>query len=376
MSGTGQPQGLARKVLNPARWGVARGEIRRDKHAGMISTASPEQTKVFQLQRASCEPLVVPRAEVRWERGACLNSAVIFEGGVWHLLYRAIDHEPGWKQGRPGPYLTSVGLATSTDGLHFTRREEPVIPYGFYGPNTEAQDCRLVKIDGLYHLTYCLYDKSRGIPTTGCSVSSDLVHWEHRGELTPFDEFGFNKNAALFPEKIGGRFCLMHRPEAAAFRHLPAKDFNWRTWSRGPSDEGDPQTGITLSYSDDLRHWTDSDVVLAPRPGLWDNIKVGAGAPPIRTPQGWLNVYHGVDERHVYRLGIALHDADDPTVVLKRQEEPILQPELEWECRGDVDGAIFTCGAVLHGTRLQVYYAGADTVIGLAEGDVHTFLTT
>lgn len=343
----------------------------------MITSVPPVRTKPFRLRRVSDAPLIKPRPDVRWERGACLNSAVIHEHGVWHLLYRAIDHDPGWKQGAgSGPYNTSVGMAVSDDGIRFERRPDPVIPFGFAGPRTEAQDCRVVKIDGLYHLTYCLYDKERGIPTTGLSVSRDLVTWEHRGELTPFAQFGFNKNAALFPEKIGGRFCLMHRPEAAAFLHLPEKQFNWRTWSRGPLRRPEDWPGLTLSFSADLRTWTDTEVVLAPRPECWDSVKTGAGAPPMRTPQGWLNVYHGVDERHVYRLGIALHDLDDPTVVLKRQEEPILEPELEWECKGDVDGAIFTCGAVLQGTRLRVYYAGADTVIGLAEGDVHAFLTT
>ncbi len=343
----------------------------------MISTANPECALNFQLRRFSDRPLLVPRPDVKWERGACLNAAVHYEDGVLNVLYRAIDHEPNWKQGvSKGPYNTSVGLAVSTDGLNFERRPEPVIPFGFYGPDTEAQDCRVVKIEGMYYLTYCLYDKKRGLPTTGYSVSKDLVRWDHKGELTPFARFGFNKNAALFPEKIGGRFCLLHRPEAAGCRHLPINQFNWRTWSRGA--EGSPASvaGVTLSYSDDLKTWDNEEVVIAPREGHWDNVKVGAGAPPIRTPRGWLNVYHGVDDNHIYRLGIALHDLEDPTVILKRQDAAILEPELDWERHGDVDGAIFTCGAVLHGSRLQVYYAGADTVIGLAEGNVDEFLNT
>ena len=343
----------------------------------MISTANPECALNFQLRRFSDQPLLVPRPDVKWERGACLNSAAHYEDGVWYLLYRAIDHDPNWKQGvSKGPYNTSVGLAVSRDGLSFERRPEPVIPFGFYGPGTEAQDCRVVKIDGIYYLTYCLYDKGRGVPTTGYSVSRDLLHWEHMGELTPFSEFGFNKNAALFPGKIDGRFCLLHRPEAAAYRHLPMNQFNWRTWSRGGEDACDSVSGVTISFSEDLKTWTDTEVVLAPRPGLWDDVKVGAGAPPIRTPQGWLNVYHGVDDNHIYRLGVALHSLGDPRIVLKRQDASILEPVLGWEKHGDVDGAIFTCGAVLHGSRLQVYYAGADTVIGLAEGNVDEFLNT
>ena len=341
----------------------------------MTAATATKPPLKFRLRRVVDQPVFSPRPDVRWERGACLNSAVHYEDGAWYLLYRAIDHEPNWKQGvSKGPYNTSVGLAVSRDGLSFERRSEPVIPFGFYGPDTEAQDCRVVKIEGLYYLTYCFYDKKRGIPTTGYSVSKDLVRWEHKGELTPFATFGFNKNAALFPEKIGGRFCLLHRPEAAAYRHLPMNQFNWRTWSRGPEGSPDSVAGVTLSYSDDLKTWDNEEVVIAPREGHWDNVKVGAGAPPIRTSQGWLNVYHGVDDKHIYRLGIALHDLEDPTVILKRQDAAILEPELDWERHGDVDGAIFTCGAVLQGDRLRVYYAGADTVIGLAEADVREFL--
>jgi predicted GH43/DUF377 family glycosyl hydrolase len=329
----------------------------------------------IRLRRLADQPLLRPRRDIRWERGACLNSAVLYEGGKWHLFYRAIDHDPAWRQGQPGgAYNTSVGHATSDDGLVFQREPDPLIPFGFAGPHTEAQDCRIVKIGDLYYLTYCLYQKREGVPKVGWSVSRDLVTWEHRGELVPFETFGFNKNAALFPAKIGGRYALFHRPECAAHLGRPQRDFNWRTWSRGPLDGSVQSPGITLSFSDDLEHWTDTRVVMGPRSGFWDDVKIGPGAPPIPTEQGWLNVYHGVDAGHVYRLGLALHDLADPAVVLKRQAECILEPELEWELKGDVDGAIFTCGAVLRGTMLRVYYAGADTVLGAAEADIAPFL--
>lgn len=329
----------------------------------------------FRLHRVTSEPLLKPRPNVAWERGAVLNSAVWEENGKTYLFYRAIDHDPAWNQEAGGRYLTSVGVAVSEDGLHFERREKPIIPSGFMGGATEAQDCRIVKIEGTYYLTYCLYDKDLGLPSPGYSTSTDLEHWEHHGELVPFADFGYNKNAALFPEKIGGRFALLHRPEAAAYRHLPRESFNWRTWSRAAVESEDQAPGVTLSFSSDLKTWSDTKVILKPRGNQWDCDKVGPGAPPIRTPQGWLNIYHGVDNHHTYRLGIALHDLDDPSLVLRRQEEAILQPELDWERFGDVDGAIFTCGALLKpdGT-LRVYYAGADTVLSLAEANVAGFL--
>ena len=329
------------------------------------------------LRRLSPVPILEPRPDIQWESGAVLNSAVWEENGKTYLFYRAIDHDPGWTQENPvgGRYLTSVGLAVSEDGIHFERQEKPIIPFGFFGGNSEAQDCRIVKIEGTYYLTYCLYDKEVGLPSPGYSISTDLVNWEHRGELVPFAEYGYNKNAALFPEKIGGRFALIHRPEAAAFRHLPRESFNWRTWSRAPIENDRDLPGVTLSFSDDLRTWTDTRVILKPRKDSWDNVKVGPGAPPIRTARGWLNVYHAVDASHTYRLGLALHDLDDPSIVLKRQEQWILQPELDWEKHGDVDGAIFTCGALLReDSILRVYYAGADTVIGVAEANIGSFL--
>jgi predicted GH43/DUF377 family glycosyl hydrolase len=329
----------------------------------------------IKLSRLSDTPLLQARRDVPWERGAVLNTAALRENGHIHLFYRAIEHEPGWQPGAGGTYRTSVGHAwSSSGGLAFERGDEPVLPVGFGGDTTEAEDCRIVKIDGLYYLTYCLWDSSVGRPTPGYSVSRDLKTWEHCGELVPFAQYGYNKNAVLFPEKIGGRFALLHRPEAMAFRHLPEANFSWRTWSR--CDEMTPaqRPGVTLSFSDDLKHWTDTRVLLQPREGLWDDNKVGPGAPPMRTPSGWLNVYHGVSKDHVYRLGLALHDLADPSIVLKRQEACLLEPELDWEREGDVDNVVFTCGALLEGSRLRVYYAGADTAIGAAEADVSEFL--
>jgi predicted GH43/DUF377 family glycosyl hydrolase len=106
----------------------------------------------------------------------------------------------------------------------------------------------------------------------------------------------------------------------------------------------------------------------------WEYLKVGLGAPPFRTDAGWLMVYHAVDKANVYRLGLVLLDIDDPTKVLKQTDEPILQPETEWELKGDVNNVVFTCGAVLLGTELWVYYGAADKTIGLAKGDVREFL--
>jgi predicted GH43/DUF377 family glycosyl hydrolase len=147
-----------------------------------------------------------------------------------------------------------------------------------------------------------------------------------------------NKDAALFPEKIRGRYCMLHRREP----------------------------DIWLAYSDDLLHWDDHQVVMRPRPGAWDAVKIGANGPPLKTDAGWLFLYHGFAEDKAYKLGVALLDAADPTVVLKRQWEPILEPGEEWERYGDTPNVVFSCGQVMTEDALYVYYGGADTVIGLA----------
>src|SRR5690606_1242729 len=148
-----------------------------------------------------------------------------------------------------------------------------------------------------------------------------------------------NKNASLFPEKVGGRYVLLHR--------------------RYPD--------IWIAYSDDLVTWTDHRKILSPIEGTWQDARVGIAGPPIRTEQGWVLIYHGARKPdNSYRRGLALLDAEDPSVVLARQDEPIIEPELEWEREGFVPNVIFSTGHALRGDDLYVYYGGADTVIGVA----------
>ena len=148
----------------------------------------------------------------------------------------------------------------------------------------------------------------------------------------------------IFPEKINGRYVKLDRPHS---------DISpWSIW---------------ISYSPDLRHWGDSRLVMKPVPYHWDETKIGPGAPPIRTDKGWLNIYHGVFPTmagHVYRLGAALHDLDDPAQILGVGDRWILQPEDPWEVTGYVPNVVFTCGAVPEddGT-LKLYWGGADKVM-------------
>ncbi len=121
-----------------------------------------------------------------------------------------------------------------------------------------------------------------------------------------------------------------------------------------------------LSYSDDLDQWSDHKIILDPKTGSWDSERVGAGATPIKTEIGWLHFYHGVDKNLIYKLGILVHKLDDPSQIIYRSKEPVLEPSLDWEKQGYVDNVVFTCGVVEKDHRYLVYYGAADKVIGVA----------
>ena len=152
------------------------------------------------------------------------------------------------------------------------------------------------------------------------------------------------RNVVIFPQKFDGRYARLDRPHSEISP--------WAMW---------------ISYSPDLVHWGDSRVVIKPVQYHWDEMKIGPGATPIKTPQGWLNIYHGVFptmDGSVYRLGVALHDLNDPAKVLGVGDEWILEPEDPWERTGYVHNVVFTCGAVAQddGT-VRIYWGGADTVM-------------
>ena len=158
-----------------------------------------------------------------------------------------------------------------------------------------------------------------------------------------------DKDAALFPRRFGGRWAMIHRPAPL----------------RGGAH-------MWISYSPDLRHWGDHSLLLEARDGAWwDAGKIGLGPPPLETPEGWLILYHGVrttSDGPIYRVGLALLDLEDPTVVLHRTDEWVFGPAAPYEISGDVGRVVFPCGWILRPAedRLDVYYGAADTVVGLA----------
>ena len=261
------------------------------------------------------------------------NAGVTKYGGKYMMLFRS--HR---RNGR-----SIIGIAESDNGFDFTVRPEPfLVPAadGLFAEYEEygVEDCRICEIDGAYLLTYSAY--SRHGVRIALAKTRDFDGFERISLITQADL----RNVVIFPQKFDGRYARLDRPHSEISP--------WSMW---------------ISYSPDLVHWGDSRVVIKPVQYHWDEMKIGPGTTPIKTTKGWLNIYHGVFptmDGSVYRLGVALHDLNDPAQVLGVADEWILQPEDPWELTGYVHNVVFTCGAVAEDDgSVKIYWGGADTVM-------------
>ncbi len=288
---------------------------------------SEERIFKMQLRRHPDNPILEPIPDHPWESRNVFNCGVINHGEEIVLVYRA--------QGESDD-VSQLGLASSTDGLRFNRLPDPVFVPETADEVQGVEDPRLTFLDGRVHMLYTAW--SPGNIQVARASTTDFRTWERRGVVFPGPD---NKDAALFPRRINGRYCAFHR--------IP------------PS--------MWIAWSDDLKTWGDYQRIIDPRPGRYDDLKLGAGGPPIETERGWLVIYHGVDQDLVYRLGVALLDLDDPSRVINRPVDPVLVPQEPWELLGDVPNVVFTCGTAELGADYLIYYGGADRVIGLATAD-------
>ncbi len=275
------------------------------------------------LKRYSGNPVLKPYPLHDWEALNVFNAAVVHHGGLFHMLYRA--------QGLD--YVSHIGYAVSQDGFHWSRLDKPVLSPATELETRGVEDPRITRIGDTFYMVYVGYSPHG--TRVSLAASTNLIVWKRLGVMLPHED---NKDAALFPEKIRGRYCLLHRR---------------------PPD-------IWISYSDDLMHWTDHRVVMKPVEGTWQHRKVGIAGPPVKTDRGWLLIYHAVDQNNVYRLGAALLDLEDPSVVIARGEDFILEPREGWEVKGDTPRVVFSCGQVVKDGTLYVYYGGADRIMGVA----------
>ncbi len=258
------------------------------------------------------------------------------------MLYRAQD-----QQG-----TSRLGYAESTDGVHFTRRPQPVLsPEADYEKAGGVEDPRLVKFGDTYYLTYTGYNTKDA--QLCLATSQDLIHWDRKGVILPAYKgnwnTGWTKSGAIVPEKIDGKYWM---------------------YFLGTTPDKNDQMG--LAYSTDLIHWTEATQtpVLPRRPGQFDSRVVEPGPSPILTDDGIVLIYNGADDKLVYRTAVAVFDRKDPRKLLYRSEQPIFAPAKEWEKVGQVPNVVFVEGMIQRGNQYLFYYGGADKYVGVAGAPV------
>ncbi|MBS1369507.1 MAG: glycosidase [Lentisphaeria bacterium] len=273
-----------------------------------------------------------------------LAAAVCLDGE--YRLLRVRRNDPAVRCNDPRIFfyrdracLTSIShllVAWSDDGgisfePDYSLRIFPAGPYETYG----IEDCRVEFFEGRYILTYSAVSEF-GVGIGTASTEDWKEFTPHRLLLHPH-----NKDCALLPRRIGGCAWMLHRPSGIDL----GGNFIW------------------LSESADLEHWGGPRCLAATRPGMWDSERIGAGASPLETDAGWLEIYHGADRNGRYSLGALLLDRNAPAHVIARSEAPLMEPASDYEMKGFYHDCIFTNGQIAEGDRLRLYYGAADSVV-------------
>ncbi len=240
-------------------------------------------------------------------------------------------------------FLSSMShfrIARSKNGIDFDIDETPcMVPsnvYEMYG----IEDPRITFINDTYYINYSACSAIGGV-TTCLATTKDFKTFTKHGVIFTPD----NKDVAIFPEKINGKYYALSRPISAEYK---LKD-------------------IWIAESPDLICWGNHKFSMSTREGYWDDGRIGCSAVPFRTKDGWLEIYHGASKDNVYCLGGVLYDINDPTKIVSRSENPIMIPEEDYEINGFFGNVIFNCGVLVEEGIVKIYYGAADTYIGYAE---------
>ncbi len=296
-------------------------------------------------------PIIAPRPGFFWEEKGTINPAAIDLGGKVHLLYRAVSDKN----------VSTLGYASSHDGLSIDERsDKPVyrsrLPFEMK-PGSDrdfgCEDPRIMRIGDRVCMTYTAYDGTTPRVAFSSIGTEDFLAkkwgaWSEPRVITPPGVA--NKDAAILPETVNGKYMVFHRVhESICADFLSSLDFTTET--------------------------VDECIeIFDPRRGMWDGGKVGISAPPWKTKNGWLLLYHGVSWSTTYRVGAVLLDLKDPTVVRARTAIPLFEPEEEYERKGMVPNVVFPCGLVVRGSTAYMYYGAGDSVVGVATVKVSTIL--
>ena len=321
-------------------------------------------------------PILKPNPSNQWEELCVLNPAAIEKDGKIYMIYRAAGNDK--------THIIHLGLAISNDGINFVRQSnKPLIsgdPNGLDAGGCE--DPRLVKMGDYFYLTYA----SRPFPPgqywredkeyfgfqpqfgpkvlvynntlTHLAISKDLKTWKKLGPIT--DAHFDDRDVVIFPEIIGGKFYMLSRAMERC--------------GKGYSNKN---PAIWISSSDDLLHWDNYSLLMEGKTD-WEDKKIGTSTPPIKIKDGWLVLYHGVATKDdAYRVGAILLDLKDPTKILARTKDFLMEPEEEYETSGYYNGCVFPTAVVRKGDELYIYYGAGDKVICLAtikEAELLSFL--
>jgi predicted GH43/DUF377 family glycosyl hydrolase len=290
------------------------------------------------MRRYAHNPLITGR-HVPFPCNTVFNAGATMLNDEFVLLLRV--------ESQAGPSWFMV--ARSDNGIDFEVEERPFMmpaeegKFATYERNG-VEDARITHLEGWYYITYtAASDYGARI---ALARTKDFKSVERVGIVSEPD----NKDAALFPKKFNGRYARLDRPMAGESGHM---------W---------------ISFSHDLIHWGDYQVLVEMRDGAWDTFRIGASAPPIETEDGWLEIYHGLKMTSygpIYRLGAVFLELDDPTTVIGRTQNPLLSPREAYERMGDIPNVVYSCGAVrADGDEIWVYYSGADTCVCLGSVSV------
>ena len=309
-------------------------------------------------------PILAPRPEIHWDSRASFNSAAVYEGGKVHFLYRALGDRD----------LSVIGYASSHDGVTIDERSDEPAYFpreSFETPGGSAyakfadhfvsgggyggiEDPRLTRVEDKFYLTYVAFDGANPPRAAVSSIGVDDFlnkKWNKWAKAKLISAPGMvNKSAVIFPKKVNGKYVVLHRV----------------------------YPNILVDFLDDLEfdEYLKGHHFIPPRRKFWDSKKVGAGAPPMLTKDGWLLIYQsvGYQDPSRYKIGAMMLDYDNPSRVLYRTHEPIIEPDQDYENNGFKSGVVYPCGAVMMNDRLNIYYGGSDSVVCSASADVNQFL--